>query len=194
MGLGESAAASATVVGLLVLGGSVLVVLVILTLVIRSISGRWRSSLPLWATVLAVLVLIVSADFWSAGKVEKRRAEAIRKDTSSQIGHLVERGWTSSTEWRQRCPNGQGQGWASQASGRLVIDDTAAMDELTRVLAAQGFAVIGPGATPLPAQTPHFIRRSGEASVIVRLRPESQARDFLIVESEAGCLEWPEDR
>ena len=195
MGLGESAAAGATVYALFLIGGSILVVLVILTLVMRSISGRWRTSLPLWGLALAVLMLIGVAQFFSAGEVEKRRVGAIRHDVASRAAPLLGRGGWLYTQSQIRCPDGQSRAWMRQASGSLAVDDHApAMEELARILADRGFAIIGGGVTSTPPHRPYVIGRAGEAGVIARIASERIGPDHLIVEAEAGCLQWLEYR
>ncbi len=195
MGLGEYAAASARVAGLIFFGGSALVVLVILTLVMRSISGQWRSALPLWGLALAVLMLIGTAHFFSAGEVEKRRVGAIRHDVASRAGHLLGQGGWLYTQSQMRCPDGQTRAWMRQASGSLAVDDHApAMEELARILTERGFAIIGRGVTPTPPDRPYLIGRAEEVGVIARIASESVGPDRLIIEAEAGCLEWFEYR
>lgn len=179
--------------GLFILAGLILVMLIIATLWIYSNTERWRSTLPLWAGVCGVLALIWAASFFSAGEVEKRRVGGIRSDIARSAGHLVDGGGWLLTELQPQCPDGSGTGWARQASGRLARDDgRSAVDELASLLTKQGFALIDRGVTSVRPQHPYLIARSRDAGVRVWIATEAASRDRLIIDVEAGCLEWLE--
>lgn len=174
MGLGESAQ-GATAFMAMVVYGTLAIALVILALVLRRVTHRWRSSLALVSVVAGVVLVIVMANYLSPEARELRKATEFSRqvgvalDLDTGTGDGAER-----SEWRD-CLRANRRGWiVSTAANPLSYtssvpdeDLNALVEKMQAGLARMGMST-GRGQRTDYAMVQRWISgRRGSASVFV---------------------------